>query len=142
VAWGAYHGFFLIMDKLFWLDLQKRLPRLVNLTITLLLVMIGWTIFRADNIQQAWGYILTMFNPWDEGSTFIYVTANIWFFMVLGIILSLVPVQKVFTWFSHRIGKLQKITKEMELGLIVILFVITITKISAVTFNPFLYFRF
>lgn len=142
VVWGAYHGFFLVLDKLFWLDLQKKLPRAANLLITLVLVMIGWAIFRAENIQQAWTFIITMFNPWDKGSSPVYITANIWFFMLLGAILSLVPAWPGFANAAERIKQLLRSGPELEWGLVAALFLVTITKIAAVTFNPFLYFRF
>lgn len=142
VVWGAYHGFFLIMDKLFWLDMQKRLPSIINWTITMLFVIVGWVIFRADSIHQAWSFVLTMLNPWAQTSQLIYVPNNVWFFIVVGIVLSLAPILPRIKIINQKAEVILKYGRQLELGLVVVIFLITITKISAVTFNPFLYFRF
>lgn len=62
VAWGAYHGIFLILDKL---GLQKglqKLGRIPAILITCLLVMIGWVIFRADTLSYSTHYIARLFS--------------------------------------------------------------------------------
>ncbi|MHC4178781.1 MAG: MBOAT family O-acyltransferase [Planctomycetota bacterium] len=50
VAWGAYHGLFLSLEKLFsgWTarGLPRRLPRLAAVPLTFLLITVGWVFFR------------------------------------------------------------------------------------------------
>ena len=62
VVWGAYHGIFLILDKL---GLQKglqKLGRIPAILTTCLLVMIGWVIFRADTLSYSTHYIARLFS--------------------------------------------------------------------------------
>lgn len=52
IVWGAYHGILLILDRIFKAPLS-RLPALAYQTGTFLLVIVGWVLFRADNIHSA-----------------------------------------------------------------------------------------
>jgi len=61
VFWGAFHGFFLVIDKLFWLKFSARLPKIVNVSLTFLLVLIGWIFFRSETFSQALTYLTHLF---------------------------------------------------------------------------------
>ncbi|MET0310573.1 MAG: MBOAT family protein [Burkholderiaceae bacterium] len=54
IAWGVYHGALLMIERATGLrDLPDgRLPY-IRRAVTLLLVMIGWTFFRADDMREA-----------------------------------------------------------------------------------------
>lgn len=71
VAWGAYHA--VLFVPLLLLDKNRRFTdtvaqnrwypsfrELVNMLVTFLLVVVGWIIFRADNITQAFDYLGSM----------------------------------------------------------------------------------
>ena len=83
LAWGVYHGLFLIIERLTGL---RRLPAdrwvFTRRAVTLLVVTIGWVLFRSADVEQAalllramftWkdlplAYALSLhFNPWDLG---------------------------------------------------------------------------
>jgi len=79
IAWGAYHA--LLFLPLILLGKNRKftgndetwrdIPRIL---ITFCLVVIGWIIFRAENITQAWDYICSICNsslflpPWYESA--------------------------------------------------------------------------
>jgi len=52
VAWGAYHGLFLSLDKLFSRWTAWRLPRVLAVPLTFLLVTVGWVFFRFGLPEQ------------------------------------------------------------------------------------------
>jgi len=58
VAWGAYHGAFLILEKR--LNLRALLPAFVRHVYALLVVGFGWVIFRTTNMAQAWLFLETL----------------------------------------------------------------------------------
>jgi len=62
IVWGAYHGMFLVADKLFWLKVSCRLGKIVTVPLTFLLVLIGWVIFRSESIGFAEQYFFRMFD--------------------------------------------------------------------------------
>jgi alginate O-acetyltransferase complex protein AlgI len=83
LAWGVYHGLFLVIERLSgW----RRLPRVrwvgTRRAFTLLIVVVGWVLFRATDFSQAAAFLRAMFswsdlplaydlsllfNPWDLG---------------------------------------------------------------------------
>lgn len=79
VVWGAYHA--ILFFPLMLLNLNRKytntvaygklLPSVtefIQMAVTFLLVVIGWIIFRAENISQAWDYILRMVTEFNIGS--------------------------------------------------------------------------
>lgn len=63
VLWGAYHGVWLVVERLGWARVLERLPRPVRHVYALLVVLIGWVLFRADGIGQARQFLSAMFVP-------------------------------------------------------------------------------
>ncbi len=53
VLWGAYHGALLVGERLVGETRLSRLPILVRRTVTLLLVAVGWAVFRSDSLEEA-----------------------------------------------------------------------------------------
>ena len=74
VGWGAYHA--LLFVPLIWLGTTKKYRdtaswrQLPQMLLTFALVVLGWIIFRAPSIADAWHYVLAMSNksllsvPW------------------------------------------------------------------------------
>lgn len=62
VVWGAYHGLLLALYRRFAASWDP-LPRLVRQAATFLLVVVGWTFFRARTLTQAFSLLHTMFTP-------------------------------------------------------------------------------
>ena len=72
VCWGLYHGTLIVLYKLLhintkdkdvlaadrWLPTVKDMCRVV---VTFGLAVVGWVIFRAENISQAWAFVSRMF---------------------------------------------------------------------------------
>ena len=64
LLWGCLYGVIIIAEKL--LNLPKRLPEhrvgaAIYQALTMLAVVVGWVLFRADNLTAAGNYLLTMF---------------------------------------------------------------------------------
>jgi alginate O-acetyltransferase complex protein AlgI len=61
VVWGLFHGFFLLLES--WLPL-RRLPRALGHVYALLVVTVGFVLFRAQSFAQAFYFISQMFTGW------------------------------------------------------------------------------
>ena len=64
VLWGAYHGALLIAERV----RERRpiyagLPRFAQVGCTMILVMVGWLIFRSETIASFGHYAATLFDP-------------------------------------------------------------------------------
>jgi len=140
VLWGAYNGLFLVLDRLFLLRLLDRMPRLAANAITLLIVMLGWTIFRASSLPQLGSFTYAMTHPALSGVTFRWDTGLI-AATIAGIVISLAPrvsgIDRATAWMiARKPGRLLVET------MAVILFAIALDKAVTDPFRPFLYFRF
>lgn len=63
VAWGAYYGFFLSLERLMSNSALARIsvPGVLKHVSTLLIVMVGWVLFRSPSLAHALGYLSSMF---------------------------------------------------------------------------------
>ena len=140
VLWGAYNGLFLVLDRLFLLRLLDRMPRLVANAATLLVVTLGWTIFRAGSLRQLADFAYAMTHPALHGiglrweNTLVCAVAA-------GVVISLAPrvprVDAAVAWLAaRRPGRLA-----IEAAGVV-LFAVALDKAITDPFRPFLYFRF
>ena len=145
VAWGAYHGVFICLDKLLSGKRNSASPLLVPLTF--LIVMIGWVMFRADDLGYAFRYIGNLFgrNGWQTAafvdSRLVVTLIVAAFFSFIG----LVPNAKL----KSKLDNLStchfqlSTSRLIVVGLvIVVLLVLSASFILKGSFNPFIYFRF
>jgi alginate O-acetyltransferase complex protein AlgI len=60
VIWGMFHGVFVVVDRLLGAR-RDRLPLAVQHVVTLMIVTVGWVIFRAPSAAAALDIIAAMF---------------------------------------------------------------------------------
>ena len=148
VCWGLLYGFFIVLENL---GLKKALQNYKALShvYLIILVIIGWVIFRADNLDYAMDYLAQMY---DFHPNALLMTQDLdnsmMFAMLVGIVLS-------YDWRAlykraiknlakgkrnyHKIFSIAKLTSYVSA---MILFVLSIASIISSSHNPFIYFRF
>lgn len=138
IVWGLFYVFFLIVERLGWNHILKRLPRILRHMYAIFIIIIGWVFFRADTLTSAVYYIMGMFCfHGKDAANFAYImNRQIWFFMIAGILLS-VPHPRIDKFFNRNMAT--EITREI---LIVAIFIVAICYMVGSGFSPFLYFRF
>ena len=142
VAWGAYNGLFLVLDKLFLLRFLNRMPRLGANALTFLIVVIGWTIFRANSMGQAGSFLLAMVSPWRHSSNAgVWISPDMIAACVLAAAVCAVPRLPGFHALRARIEAGGGLAMTAQTG-IALMFILAVGKAVADPFSPFLYFRF
>lgn len=144
VVWGLYHGFFLAVDKLFWLRISERIPRLLNIMLTFFLVMIGWVFFRANSIGEAISYIFILLKINSSGFASVYINPSTKATIVFAALIIICQP------FLPRDGVMMKCTMlfanpnwSCALTFIaLIMLTLALLQIAAADFSPFIYFRF
>jgi len=53
VAWGLYHGTFLVIERIGFRRVLERTPAVIAWAYTFLVVTLGWVLFRAESFGQA-----------------------------------------------------------------------------------------
>ena len=143
VIWGAFHGLFLIADRLFLLKFYSKIGKVPSIIITFLIVLVSWTIFRADNISHAWVFIQKMFTFDFEGYNF-YFDNKFYTIMIFAVIFSFWGAFRgAEKWQDKLFNKEQKFSSLIIMSIVsVILVLICVSSITSSGFNPFIYFRF
>ena len=64
--WGIYHGAFLILERITGMrEVSQEKYKILRRIITLLIVVIGWVLFRSEDIAQTIGFLGAMFTLTD-----------------------------------------------------------------------------
>jgi alginate O-acetyltransferase complex protein AlgI len=143
VVWGVYHGFFLCYDKAreLWAN-RPLLPPAASITMTFLFVTIGWVLFRANTLADAGLILQKMFYPgpvdWQTWKTAPLLTANIFFFFLLGLFLSFFPACRAYS----RLKEWQRIYPSVHRTALLAVFLFSVGKLSVMQHVTFIYFRF
>ena len=62
LLWGIYHGVFLVTERVTGIrDLSAEKHTLIRRLTTLIIVVVGWVIFRAESLHQAVEFLSAMF---------------------------------------------------------------------------------
>lgn len=143
VLWGAFHGFFIVMDKMFLLKLLDRIGKVPSMILTFIVVNIGWVLFRADNIGHAFDYYKAMFSfnfqgfSWDAGNQFYTTLIIALVFSFLTIFPFGRKVEQVVFYRDYGVGG------HIAAWVVSIaLLFFSIAALNATGFSPFIYFRF
>lgn len=144
IVWGLYHGFFLILERRFAKSKNIFSISLLNNIYTLLVVIIGWVIFRAQNMGHAISYIKAMFSFGTTNDNIINGLSNeVWLAIILGIVCS-TPITKKLIISKYALKYKSYIIGGTIINKVVmiLLLYICLSLLSTNSFNPFIYFRF
>jgi len=154
VIWGLYHGTFLVLERAGLADLMKNLPRPLRHLYTLLAVMLGWVLFRAETFPQATAFFFAMFGLAGKavaGQPLArYLTNQVAWAFVAGVVFS----TPAWSHVKHLLGRASALTPAsvrpglsafgllLETVLLVWLFLLSSVWLAGGTYNPFIYYRF
>jgi alginate O-acetyltransferase complex protein AlgI len=141
ILWGAYHGFFLAIERLFLLKATSRIGTFMRVFFTFFVVVIGWVLFRAQNVAQAKSFIGKMFSfSWGEFYFSTHLTVVLW----IAILLSFAPLvfKKLQQYSVDAAVNLSVRRTALNVMLIIVLMILCVGEITSSDFNPFIYFRF
>lgn len=142
ILWGAYHGFFLITERSLPSDDQcKRWKKYLKHAYTLLVVCIGWVLFRADNMNTAFSQIRQMFvfqgkGNWSFSEIVDPVTIIVF---CISVLLSLGAEKAVKKYFARSSRTAAAVLSDI---MAVLCLFISIVRLANAAHDPFIYFRF
>ncbi|WP_309295986.1 MBOAT family O-acyltransferase [Faecalicatena contorta] len=143
VLWGLWHGAFLLLEEILPI---KKLPKVFCHLYTLLVVCMGFVMFRADTITQGIQMIGKMFTGWDFSAGMINVAVSQMnplfdLTVVLGVVGS-IPLLDKFRMLSEKAGGKGRAATAASYAGSFILLLLCMLSLSSGTYNPFIYFRF
>ncbi len=152
LVWGLIHGLFLILERAGMARLLAALPNVCRHCYVLLVVLIGWVFFRADNLHEALLYLQKMFiyssdgvlHPWIINK----VDAQVLVILLVGFLLStpLYPtIRKSLSTLDFTAGFPAIVrggADTVYLVNLLLVFAMSILALASGAYNPFIYFRF
>jgi alginate O-acetyltransferase complex protein AlgI len=141
IVWGAYHGLFLVLDRLFLLKLTERVGKIPRMGFTFFVVVIGWVFFRSETISQAILFLKKMFSfHAGEFELSSHVAIILMVAAALSFFLPLVNVGKSVIAESPEALSFGR--SVFKVAVILVFMTICVAEITSSGFNPFIYFKF
>ena len=156
VLWGLYHGAFLMFERFGLGRLLERAPRALRHAYAILVVMVGWVVFRADNVPHALHYLAAMaglgslYAP--EAGLWLLLDAQVLAALIFGSILAVPALPALLSRLrapraEAPYGDLPprldtRGVHALPIPILAVGFVASIAILVGSTLNPFLYFRF
>lgn len=142
IFWGAFHGFFLVIERAFLQKWLERFGKIPSIIYTFLLVNFAWVFFRIEKISDGFLFIKQMF-AFNQNENLSFDSEFITYFCIAVLFSFFVFVkigQKIqdavyFNTYTNARHILICFTT-------LLLFLLSVSSITSSGFNPFIYFRF
>ena len=166
ILWGAWHGVWLAIERFLGVNAAPRVLNPLKWAFTFMLVVIGWVIFRAENLDVAWRMYAAMFSfaDWQLSElnraqlTSLQIATLVLAYVVLAIF-------GIRQFYAQPLAGGPKAGAGEDDGIMInadgraavarlrigavafhaavlLLFTVSVLKLSAQSFSPFLYFQF
>ena len=144
VLWGLWHGLFMILEG--FLPKGGKLRRILGHAYTLLIVLLGFVLFRADTLSDAGLVFAKMFSGTEitlQSTALLrsILTPYNLFILSLSVVFSL-PLLPRVKRFAGGSGMAPALLRIGSYGVSAALFALCIMNLAGSQFNPFIYFRF
>lgn len=155
VVWGLFHGFFLLLENLIPV---KKLPKALGVVYALLVVTVGFVLFRAETFEQAAHFITQMFTGFSSLSLVSTLALEqltpLFIFTFVCAVFACIPWRTLFT---RRLGlfavptaeesalpnsSIARIINTASFIAALVLLIVCLLSLSGGGYNPFIYFRF
>ena len=145
ILWGLWHGLWQMLETWQIVPTKKKWFRPIGHVYTMLVVIVGFVLFRADTLVQGFGVIRAMFRPLNGASAvnaelFSLLSPEFWIAFGFALLLS-TPVCRVLREKSERNGCAAAYNYAAYAGSLV-LFAASVLSLASSSYNPFIYFRF
>lgn len=140
VVWGAYHAVLLLLEKFVFAGVKSKLPRSVNIILTVPLAILGWVPFFSESLPYAWTYLTKLFGfgggiLWNDSTLYVLRQCGIW--LVIAVICS-TPLVRNFFMRLHKSDAYIPV----KAALVTLLLAACVAAMISGTYQTFLYAQF
>lgn len=146
VFWGLWHGTFLVIERVGFGKMLDRIWKPIRYVYMLLVVVVGWVFFRANDFGGAIDMLERMFFINVDTTNVVYYASS--FNSIRYIVVGCIAVLFCFPVFLPVRNRIKIVTEKYNFLIIpyyLLMFCLlfcVIAMLSAGTYNPFIYFRF
>jgi alginate O-acetyltransferase complex protein AlgI len=143
VIWGAFHGVFLIMDRLFLVKLLDKCGKFFSIVFTFIIVLVGWVFFRLNGFHDALLVIRKLFSFHFSDAGLPYNPEFV-IMMVVALLLSFSAAFPVGEKLLQKCYPEQVTDRKLVVFTVVAVafFAVCLARVTSAGFNPFIYYRF
>ncbi len=143
VIYGAFHGTFLVMERIFLLKVLDRIGKWPSIFFTFFIIVLARVFFRVEGLNEAITYFNRLF-AFDFKPIIYQINPHFYFIMIFAGILSFITAFQFGYKIETIIYKTNLSSKEHLGYFIISILVLTyiIASLSGSGFSPFIYFRF
>ena len=150
LAWGLFHGGFLVLERVGLQRALERCPAPVRHAYVLLVVMVGWVFFRAETLPHALGYLERMAFLEPGRPELHHLALYLETPLRLALVAALIGATPFVPWLAAKVESAhargaRSVAAAAEFGGVLalsVVFVVACMLMAAGTYNPFIYFRF
>ena len=144
MIWGLYYGILLLLEKLVFGKVLRKLPGLLQHVYCMFIVMVGWYLFSFNEISGGIGYLGAMFGAGgsflNRGSIYhLYSNAVLLLILILGS--STLPA-RIASSILAKVRASNTAVVVLRGAFTVGVFMLSVAYLVSASYNPFLYFRF
>jgi alginate O-acetyltransferase complex protein AlgI len=143
VIYGAFHGIFLVLDRLFLANLLNRIGKVPSILFTFLVIVMARVFFRIEEFDQAIAFLKILY-AFDFSPITFAGYYQFYSIMGLAIFFSFITIFKFglrwqeFVYFS----KLNTTRHILFWICSMLLLLLSVASLTGTGFSPFIYFRF
>ena len=145
LAWGLFHGIFLVAERAGFGLILKKIPAVLSWLYTMFVVVIGWVLFKLEDLNDALAFFKRLFNfgaSHELSSISLYLNSE----RILIIILAIIWSSPLFRILKKVLDKTSVsshfIYKLLGDSILLIMLILSVVYINSGSYNPFIYFRF
>lgn len=151
LVWGLWHGLFMLIERaLKGKNFKFHLPDFFKWVYTMLAVMMGWVLFKIEDLAVAMDYFAAMFHTkvheYNAFSVGYYIDRKLVFLTIMSIIFAIPWAQVLPRHISARIADFSSSIEGnacvVRRVVLVVLLVFSLIFIVNSTYSPFIYFKF
>ncbi len=145
ILWGVYYGLLLLLEKYPLNRFLPKIPTAIRRFFTLILVILGWVMFRSDSLVKAEQYMSAMFGGAGFSSIQSIFYLREYWPEFLCCLLAALPFTRIL---EKRLLKdeakpwIKTAARTASMAFAAIVFLLSYMQLEYGGFNPFIYFQF
>ncbi|MCU0433805.1 MAG: MBOAT family protein [Bacteroidia bacterium] len=144
ILWGAFHGVFLILERLVFSAGFQGKFKVLNTVYTFIIVLIGWVLFRTETLEQAMSYYECMFSLKLSAGGLFYLNPEFLIWLVVAAAFSFCALVPFIDRFQEKFftGRPSPWVLGGIIPPAILIYLLSIVYLAGDGYNPFIYFNF
>lgn len=143
VLYGAFHGFFMVLERLFLSKIYSRIGKFIPIAVTFFVIVLSRVFFRIESLPDAIGFMKVLFS-FNLIPGKLPVNLHFYTILIIAVIFSFITLNRLGlrlqTFFYER--EYSRNEHTLMTSLYAILLILSIASLTGQGFSPFIYFRF